>query len=38
MRLNTVDAPFDRDSTRPAAVSAVTSLTTVGRPGGDPRE
>jgi hypothetical protein len=38
MRLTTVDAPFDRDPTRPAAVSAVTSLATVGRPGGDPRE
>jgi hypothetical protein len=38
MRLNTVDALFDRDLPRKPAVSSATSLATVGRPGDVPRD
>jgi hypothetical protein len=38
MRLTTVDAPFDWDLPHAPSVSSATSLTTVGRPGGDPRD
>jgi hypothetical protein len=39
MRLTTVDAPFDRDLPhKKASAGSATSLATVGRPGGDPRD
>jgi hypothetical protein len=38
MRLSTVETPFDRDLPRKPAVSAATSLATVGRPGDVPRD
>jgi hypothetical protein len=38
MRLNTVEALFDRDLPRKQAVSSATSLATVGRPGDHPRD
>ncbi len=38
MRLNTVEAPFDRDFPRNRAVSSASALATVGRPGDHPRD
>jgi hypothetical protein len=38
MRLNTVNAPFDRAAPRTASASSLSSLATVGRPGADPQD